>query len=378
MNLDVFLRLATPDSSDKNPIPFGGTSVGGSRAARSELHGPSVATLPRYSALRLFTHTQLCRALLRERHDDASASASASANTTSSRSVGRDWCCRRGTEMQHCRSSRRSAMRSTMRSTCHVTSAFHCQPVSRRTGRGRRPPSLSSYSVVRARLLSPISSKSAAGTMLRPNEKVFSAYTEANTGSVLSRAIPSGGEERERERERPHSLAGSLGSPPHAHHSAEKPPPPPNHRFLQQVASQVTPVQRRRPSPHCPVRAPPLPFPPSPFLPERNEPKKVPEPSRGELVRERRKGGACARAIRRQRERGRSEVSRSSPPSPTTTNHHLRTTPVRAGPPGPRGRCISMTCDALPNGQGYCRWGRAPTSHLGDGEQKGGSDDVRR
>lgn len=202
MNLDVFLRLATPDSSDKNPIPFGGTSVGGSRAARSELHGPSVATLPRYSALRLFTHTQLCRALLRERHDDASASASASANTTSSRSVGRDWCCRRGTEMQHCRSSRRSAMRSTMRSTCHVTSAFHCQPVSRRTGRGRRPPSLSSYSVVRARLLSPISSKSAAGTMLRPNEKVFSAYTEANTGSVLSRAIPSGGEERERERER--------------------------------------------------------------------------------------------------------------------------------------------------------------------------------
>lgn len=210
MNLDVFLRLATPDSSDKNPIPFGGTSVGGSRAARSELHGPSVATLPRYSALRLFTHTQLCRALLRERHDDASASASASANTTSSRSVGRDWCCRRGTEMQHCRSSRRSAMRSTMRSTCHVTSAFHCQPVSRRTGRGRRPPSLSSYSVVRARLLSPISSKSAAGTMLRPNEKVFSAYTEANTGSVLSRAIPSGGEEREREREREASLARGL------------------------------------------------------------------------------------------------------------------------------------------------------------------------
>lgn len=142
MNLDDFLRLATPDSSDKNPIPFGGTSVGGSRAARSELHGPSVATLPRYSALRLFTHTQLCRALLRERHDDASASASASANTTSSRSVDRDWCCRRGTAMQHCRSSRRSAMRSTMRSTCHVTSAFHCQPVSRRTGRGR-PPSLS-------------------------------------------------------------------------------------------------------------------------------------------------------------------------------------------------------------------------------------------
>ncbi|KAK4095021.1 hypothetical protein PCL_09352 [Purpureocillium lilacinum] len=190
--------------------------------------------------------------------------------------------------------------------------------------------------------------------MLRPNEKVFSAYTEANTGSVLSRAIPSGGEERERERERPHSLAGSLGSPPHAHHSAEKPPPPPNHRFLQQVASQVTPVQRRRPSPHCPVRAPPLPFPPSPFLPERNEPKKVPEPSRGELVRERRKGGGvCPRHQETERER----AQRSQPFITTITHHHQ---------PSP----ANDTC--------YCRWGRAPTSHLGDGEQKGGSDDVRR
>ena len=364
MNLDDFLRLATPDSSDKNPIPFGGTSVGGSRAARSELHGPSVATLPRYSALRLFTHTQLCRALLRERHDDASASASASANTTSSRSVDRDWCCRRGTAMQHCRSSRRSAMRSTMRSTCHVTSAFHCQPVSRRTGRGR-PPSLSFVLGSSCQAPVPHLLQVRRGGQCYGRTRRSSPHTRRPTRAqccpVRYRVVA----KRERERERPHSLAGSLGSPPHAHHSAEKPPPPPNHRFLQQVASQVMPVQRRRPSPHLPSSR------------SETNPRRFQSPREANWFAKEGRGGRVP-APSGDRERGSSEVSRSSPPSPTTTNHHLRTTPVRAGPPGPRGRCISMTCDALPNGQGYCRWGRAPTSHLGDGEQKGGSDDVRR
>ena len=225
------------------------------------------------------------------------------------------------------------------------------------------PPFLS-FSVVRARLLSPISSKSAAGDNVTAERE---GLLRIHGGQHGLSAVPCDTEwwRRERERERPHSLAGSLGSPPHAHHSAEKPPPPPNHRFLQQVASQVMPVQRRRPSPHLPSSR------------SETNPRRFQSPREANWFAKEGRGGRVP-APSGDRERGSSEVSRSSPPSPTTTNHHLRTTPVRAGPPGPRGRCISMTCDALPNGQGYCRWGRAPTSHLGDGEQKGGSDDVRR
>jgi len=167
------------------------------------------------------------------------------------------------------------------------------------------PPFLS-FSVVRARLLSPISSKSAAGDNVTAERE---GLLRIHGGQHGLSAVPCDTEwwRREREREREASLA----------------------RWLTRVAASCpsfggkattttkpsVPAAGRIPG-HASATAAPVP--PSPFLPERNEPKKVPEPSRGELVRERRKGGACARAIRRQRER----EQRSQPFITTITHHH--------------------------------------------------------